>query len=189
MRASRTYRSMRYEGLSKPFTLGVFAAACVFAALATGAPPSARSQSAPSATVTPAESPSSTPSLTATPSPSISPPTTPSPTPSPVATPTILMLPPEAAPQILWYSISTTTPHVGDSVFGIVLCSSNVASVELRVGSFLGINLAKVDVGHFEGTYVVPKIPFFVSRKFTMQIIARNTAGIATEDDFPMQVR
>ncbi len=180
---------MRYEGLSKPFTLGVFAAACVFAALAAGAPPSARSQSAPSATVTPAESPSPTPLLPATPSPSISPPATPSPTPSPVATPTILMLPPDAAPQILWYSISTTTPHAGDVVFGIVLCSSNVASVELRVGSFLGINLTKVNVGHFEGNYVIPKIPFFVSHKFTMQIIARNTAGVAAENDFQMQVR
>lgn len=99
------------------------------------------------------------------------------------------MLPPDAPPQILWYSISTATPHVGDIVSGIVLCSSNVASVELRVGSFIGINLTKIDVGHFEGSYVVPKIPFFVGHKFTMQIIARNTAGVATENTLQMQVR
>ncbi|HEV3092329.1 MAG TPA: hypothetical protein VGX91_12890 [Candidatus Cybelea sp.] len=146
----------------------VFVAACGFAAWASGAPPNARPD--------PIASASTAPVASATPA---------SPAPSP--TPTILMLPPDAAPQILWYQFSSTTPHAGDTVTVIVLCSSNVASLEIRVGSF-SFNLPKTDVGRFEGSYVVPHLPFMMSHKLALTIVARNTAGDAAQDSLEMRI-
>ncbi|HEY2475435.1 MAG TPA: hypothetical protein VGI19_11615 [Candidatus Cybelea sp.] len=116
-----------------------------------------------------------------------SPPTA-SPAPTPLATPTILMLPPDAAPQILWVSISSTTPHAGDVVTGTVLASSNVASVELRIGGY-SLNSTKTDVGHFEWNFTVPQLPFYAPHDFALQIIARNTAGVAATTSVQMSVR
>jgi hypothetical protein len=98
------------------------------------------------------------------------------------------MLPPDAAPQILWVQVSSTTPRAGDVLSGVVLTSSNVASVEIRVGTF-SVNMAKTDVGRFEASYRVPSVPFFVSHDFMMRIIARNTGGSATETSIPLTIR
>jgi hypothetical protein len=122
----------------------------------------------------------------ASPVPSVSP--TPSQPPSPAPTPTILMLPPDAAPQILWFGLSTTTPKAGETLSVTVLTSSNVASVEVRVGGY-GFNLPKTDVGHFEGAYAVPQLPFFMSHNLVMQIIARNTAGVAATINAQIQIQ
>ncbi|HEX3368698.1 MAG TPA: hypothetical protein VHS56_03905 [Candidatus Cybelea sp.] len=116
--------------------------------------------------------------------------TSPSPSavPSPAPTPTILMLAPDAPPQILWVSVSSTTPHAGDVVSGTVLTSSNVASVELRVGGY-SLNSTKTDVGHFEWSFAVPQLPFYAPHDFALQIIARNTAGVAATTAVAMSVR
>jgi hypothetical protein len=98
------------------------------------------------------------------------------------------MLPPDAPPQILWVSLSSTTPKAGDTMTVVVLASSNVASVELRVGGY-GSSMTKTDVGHFESISVVPHLPFFVSHNLTLQIIARNTAGVAVQQTVLLQVR
>jgi hypothetical protein len=108
--------------------------------------------------------------------------------PSPAPTPTILMLPPDAAPQILWFGLSSTTPTAGDTLSVTVLTSSNVASVEVRVGGY-GFNLPKADVGRFEGAYAVPQLPFFMNHNLVMQIIARNTAGVAATTNAQIQIR
>jgi hypothetical protein len=112
----------------------------------------------------------------------------PTPLPTPVPTPTIPMLAPDAAPQILWVQLSSTTPRAGDALAVTVLASSNVASVELRVGGY-GMGMTKTDVGHFELTTQVPSLPFFMSHNVTLQIIARNTAGVPVEQDVAMQIR
>ncbi|MGA2760884.1 MAG: hypothetical protein ABSF08_11250 [Candidatus Cybelea sp.] len=125
-----------------------------------------------------AQVPSSVPSVSAAPSQ----------TPSPAPTPTIAILPPDAAPLILWFSLSSTTPKAGDTLSVTVLTSSNVASVELRVGGY-GFTLPKTDVGHFEGAYQVPQLPFFMSHNLVMQIIARNTAGVAATSNAQIQIR
>ncbi|MFZ1017542.1 MAG: hypothetical protein WAN39_06665 [Candidatus Cybelea sp.] len=117
-----------------------------------------------------------------------SPSPSPSTVPSPAATPTILMLAPDAPPQILWVSVSSTTPHASDVVTGTVLTSSNVASVELRIGGY-GLNSTKTDVGHFEWSFTVPNLPFYAPHDFMLQIIARNTAGVAATDTVQMSVR
>lgn len=123
-----------------------------------------------------------------TPSPSPLPTASVSPSPVPSATPAILMLAPDAPPQIEWTSISTTTPAVGENISGTVLCSSNVASVELRVAGF-SMTADKTDVGHFEWHFIVPKLPPFMSHTFALAIIARNTAGTPAQTSITIHVR
>lgn len=98
------------------------------------------------------------------------------------------MLPPDAAPQILYIALSSTTPQAGDTLLVTVLASSNVASVELRIGGY-GEGMTKMDVGHFEVSQQVPRLPFFMSHNLTLQIIARNTAGATVEQDLALRVR
>jgi hypothetical protein len=110
------------------------------------------------------------------------------PAPAPLATPAVVMLPPDAAPQIQWISLSSTAPHAGDTLAVTVLASSNVASVELRVGGY-GMSMNKTDVGQFQSTSQVPKLPFFMNHNVTLQVIARNTAGVSVEQDIPLSVQ
>lgn len=138
----------------------------------------------PSPSASAAQSPVPQGSSQATPLPT----PTPSASPSPLATPTILMLPPDAPPQILWIRVNPDAPRAGDTLSWLVLTSSNVASVEVRVGGF-GVSMPKTDVGRFEGSYVVPRLPFFMSHRFDAQIIARNTGGVAVEKTLPLQIR
>ncbi len=71
----------------------------------------------------------------------------------------------------------------------IAICSSiAVAGVEVRAGGY-GFNLPKTDVGHFEGGYAVPQLPFFMDHNLVMQIIARNTAGIEATIDAQIQIQ
>lgn len=98
------------------------------------------------------------------------------------------MLPPDAAPQILWIAISSTAPRAGDTLTVTVLTSSNVASVELRVGGY-GNGMTKLDVGHFQLASLVPKLPIFMGHNLTLQIIARNTAGVAAQQNVALKVR
>ena len=99
-----------------------------------------------------------------------------------------ITLPPDAPPQILWVAISSTARHAGDTLTVTVLTSSNVASVELRVGGY-GNGMTKVDVGHFQLASLVPKLPIFMGHNLTLQIIARNTAGVAAQQNVPLHVR
>lgn len=98
------------------------------------------------------------------------------------------MLAPDAAPQIIYVHLSSNSPRAGDTLSVVVLTSSNVASVEIRIAGF-GANLPKTDVGHFEGSNPVPKIPFFMSHSFTLDVIARNTAGATALQSFPFQIK
>jgi hypothetical protein len=141
-----------------------------------------------------------------TPAPKISSAATLSPTaPPPVMTPTpgaspsqapaapkiakrALRLAPDAAPQILAIAVSETTVQPGDRVSGSVVTSSNVASVEARIGGY-AVTLSKVGVGRFALTYTVGPLPWFVRGNFTMQVIARNTRGEAATRAIPLNVR
>jgi hypothetical protein len=134
----------------------------------------------------PSPSPFPAPAGLATPLSSTGPSASPSPT--PVATPTILMLPPDAAPQILYVHLSSDSPRAGDTLSMVVLTSSNVASVEIRIAGF-GSGLPKTGVGHFEGSNPVPHIPFFMSHNFTLDVVARNTAGAEVKQSLPFHIR
>jgi hypothetical protein len=127
---------------------------------------------------------------------------TPIPTPAPSATPAAAVvvrvaaprtsrvpnLPPDAAPQILSVAISRHAVQPGDRVTGNVLTSSNVASVEARIGGY-AVTLDKVGVGRFTFTYTVGPLPWFIHGDYTMQVIARNTRGDAARRSIPLTVR
>ncbi len=95
---------------------------------------------------------------------------------------------PNAAPQILDVAVSETRVQPGDSVSGSVLTTSNVASVEARIGGY-AVTLQKVGVGRFALHYTVGPLPWFVRGNFTMQVIARNTRGDAAVRAIPLTVR
>jgi hypothetical protein len=97
-------------------------------------------------------------------------------------------LKPNAPPEIVAIHLSSTSVSSGDTLFGKVLTSSNVASVEVRVATY-AFTLQKVGVGRFAMTYRVGNIPFFVHGTFPMKIIARNTRGDAVERSLPLTVR
>jgi zona occludens toxin (predicted ATPase) len=97
-------------------------------------------------------------------------------------------LPPGAAPQILGVDVSETTVAPGDRVLGRVMTSSNVASVEARIGGY-AVSLEKVGVGRFELAYKVGPLPWFVHGNFTMQVTARNTRGDSVTRAIPLTVR
>jgi hypothetical protein len=94
----------------------------------------------------------------------------------------------EAPPQILAISVSETTVRPGDRVSGSVITSSNVASVEARIGGY-AMSLSKVGVGKFALTYKVAPLPWFIRGNFTLQVIARNTRGDAATRAIPLTVR
>ncbi|MBV8723795.1 MAG: hypothetical protein JO351_00600 [Candidatus Eremiobacteraeota bacterium] len=94
---------------------------------------------------------------------------------------------PDAAPQILAVSMTETTVHPGDDVSGNVVTSSNVASVQARIGGY-AVTLTKVGVGRFALTYHV-SVPWFVRGNFAMRVVARNTRGDTVERSVPIQLR
>jgi hypothetical protein len=106
----------------------------------------------------------------------------------PLAANTVPRLPPDAAPEILDVALSETTVQPGDRVVGNVVTSSNVASVEARIGGY-GVSLVKVGVGRFELSYTVGPVPWFVRGNFSMQVIARNPRGDAVTRVVPLTVR
>jgi hypothetical protein len=119
---------------------------------------------------------------------------TPSPTALPSAKPLsarlakVARLPPAAPPRILDVAVSETSVAPGDRVFGRVVTSSNVASVQARIGGY-SATLVKVGVGRFELNYRVGPLPWFVHGNFTLKVIARNTAGDTVTRELPLTVR
>ena len=96
-------------------------------------------------------------------------------------------LPPNAAPKILAVAMSETTVHRGDHVSGSVITTSNVASVQARIGGY-AMPLDKVGVGRFALTYTV-NVPWFVRGNFDLHVIATNTAGATVERIIALTVR
>jgi hypothetical protein len=73
-------------------------------------------------------------------------------------------------------------------LWGKVLTSSNVASVEVRVASF-GVGLKKIGVGRFTLAYRLGYVPFFARGTYSMHIIARNTRGDAVDRTLPLTIQ
>jgi hypothetical protein len=130
------------------------------------------------------------PSPTASPSPSPSPPVqatgSPSPAPSPLPTP--LVLPPDAAPQILAIQVSEPVFHSGDTVAATVITSTNVPAVELRVMGKI-IRFQRLDFGIFQLAYKLPHIPRRYLRDYPAQIVAMNTANVLVARNITISLR
>jgi hypothetical protein len=99
----------------------------------------------------------------------------------------VVRLPPDAAPKILAVAMSETTIHHGDRVSGSVVTTSNVASVQARVGGY-AMTLNKIGVGRFTLRCIV-NVPWFVRGNFTLRVIATNTNGATAERVIPLTVR
>ena len=95
---------------------------------------------------------------------------------------------PDPPPHIVSIWMSQSTTHRGDVVRGRVVASKNTASVEVRVGGY-GTVMQKIDATTFVMAYRVPWTPFFLHRTWTVRVIARNIAGVATEQDTAIAVR
>lgn len=149
---------------------------------------------APSASASPSLAPSTTPSAIPSAAPSATPSPTPTPTPSatPLATPTPLptplTLPPDAPPQILAVQLSDPVFHSGEHVTGTIITSTNVAAVEIRMMG-RARRIPRTDFGVFEMSYTLPRIPFWMRKTYTAQVIAMNTAGVEAERDVTVSVR
>jgi len=85
-------------------------------------------------------------------------------------------------------SVSQRTMHPGQTISGTVLTSSNVASVEVRIATY-SIDMQKVGVGRFAMAYTVPNVPVFFRGNYTMQVIARNSAGDQASRGIPITIR
>lgn len=186
----------------------------IAAASAAPSPSDSPAASAPPVVYVPKTSPSpvasSAPaSPAAVPSPSAGPSSTPAPTSTPYATAsqaiveepmvaatlaphisrvTPMREPADAPPRILSMSLSTPVAHGGQVVSGTVQTTSNVASVEARIGGYSSA-MQKVGVGKFVMTYKVPNLPFFLHRTYNIEVIARNSKGEAVRSSVPITIR
>ena len=76
----------------------------------------------------------------------------------------------------------------GSTWDGSIVTSTNVASVEVRTNLF-SIDVPRTSFGHFAFSLdVFDRPPIFV-RAYRVRVIARNTAGMQTEEDFPFRIR
>lgn len=157
--------------------------------------PTAADEASPPPSPVPSASATAAPGSNATAAPVTPAPITPAPLgtatpapPAPTATPTPVMRDANAAPEILSYSLSTTTVHPGDTISGTVTTTSNVASVEAKVASYV-IPLAKTGIGHFALSYVVPNIPKPFRGTYALSIIAHNTQGQTTTESTSVTIK
>ena len=84
--------------------------------------------------------------------------------------------------------MTPTTVYPGDTVSASVVTTSNVASVQARVGGY-AVNLSKVGVGRFAITYTVGPLPWFIHGSYTIEVTARNTRGDAVTRAVALTVR
>jgi len=83
---------------------------------------------------------------------------------------------PKAPPRIVRVWLSQDTVSVGDVLRGHVTTSTNVASLEVRLGPS-STTLRRTDFGQFDASYRVPWVPAFLRRSYAILLIARNAAG------------
>ncbi len=101
---------------------------------------------------------------------------------------TVLMSSPNDPPRIIAIALSSPEAVGGQVITGTVKTSSNVASVEVRLAGY-SASLSRVGVGEFGLAYKVPKLPSFLRRTYTVEVIARNSRGDPTSSSFPLTVR
>ncbi|MDE2573624.1 MAG: hypothetical protein KGM44_14005 [bacterium] len=102
--------------------------------------------------------------------------------------PTARSAAPDAPPQILAVQLNETTIAGGDRWRGRIATSTNVASVEVRTESF-SFTAHRTAFGQYAfEVHVLDMLPQY-RRGYTLQIIARNTAGRRAERFIPIRFR
>ena len=71
---------------------------------------------------------------------------------------------------------------------GSFTTSTNVASVEVRTNLF-SIDVPRTGFGKFRFSVDVLDLPPIFIRDYKLRVIARNSAGVASEEDMPLHIR
>ncbi len=87
---------------------------------------------------------------------------------------------PDDAPRIVRVWFSSDAVAEGDLIRGHVTTSSNVATVEVRLGP-RSAYLTRTSFGQFRGSYRVPAFPSFLKRSYPVSLIARNANGVMAQ--------
>jgi hypothetical protein len=93
-----------------------------------------------------------------------------------------------AVPRIIAIHFSANDLRRPGKWSGKVITTSNVASVEVRTNLF-SINVPRRRFGEFAFEVRLLDVPPIFIRAYTVRVIARNSAGTAVEEDFPMRIR
>ena len=93
-----------------------------------------------------------------------------------------------APPQIIAMHFSSAQVRRGQTWSGQITTTTNVASVEVRTNLF-SINVPRRDYGRFAFDLRLFDVPPIFVRAYLVRVIARNAAGQAAEEDFPLRFR
>lgn len=92
------------------------------------------------------------------------------------------------APHIMAMKFSAPVMRRGSDWRGRVVTSTNVASVEVR-SSLFSLNVPRRRFGDFSFVLHVLDVPPIFVRAYRLRVIARNTAGVQTEEDLPIRIQ
>jgi len=96
--------------------------------------------------------------------------------------------PNDAPPRLLGIWFSSLDIRRGQRWSGAFVAGTNVASVEVRTNLF-SIDVPKRSPGRFSFVLNVLDTPPIFVRAYRLRVIARNSAGIEYEEDFPFRIR
>jgi hypothetical protein len=96
--------------------------------------------------------------------------------------------PNDAPPHILAMRFSTADVRRGANWSGQIVTTTNVASVEVRTSLF-SIDVPRTSFGRFAFQLHVLDVPPIFIRAYQVRVIARNSAGVEAEEDFPLRIR
>jgi len=91
-------------------------------------------------------------------------------------------------PTILRIELSDDAPHSDELLVGRVFTTTNVDSVIVRFAR-LQLRFARNGPGEFRLGYVVPDVPFFLKRTYTVSVLAVTADGRTTSVDAPFSLR
>ena len=95
---------------------------------------------------------------------------------------------PNDPPKIVRVWISQDSVAAGDVLRGHVTTTTNVASLEVRLGP-RSATLKRTTFGQFEGAFHVPRVPAFLRRSYDVDLIARNAAGRSAQTQITIAFR
>jgi hypothetical protein len=96
--------------------------------------------------------------------------------------------PNDAPPRILAMRFSAAQVRRGETWSGEIVTGTNVASVEVRTSLF-SIDVPRTAFGRFAFRLHVFDVPPIFIRAYEVRVIARNSAGVQAEEDFPLRIR
>lgn len=94
----------------------------------------------------------------------------------------------DAAPVLQQLVFNTLDIRRGSTWRGSFTASTNVASIEVRTNLF-SIDVPRKNFGLFAFDVNVLDLPPIFIRDYRLRVIARNSAGVAVEEDMPFRIR